>query len=164
MADFRISGSRCDGAYCTVDTFRHLLSERQAIRHLQCVARALRRNSVYVLGLHLLPEQGFSDEIVRWSGQRGKLTVKTSMRMVDLNRRARRETLKVNLKINKNGKRYNYQSVYSLRTYTLNQFYRCLKQTNAFRIKEVYDHSYDTDSPIDLTAASEDVVFLLQKK
>lgn len=86
------------------------------------------------------------------------------MQMVDLNRRARRETLKVDLKINKNGKRYNFQSVYSLRTYTLNQFYRCLMQTNAFRIKEVYDHSYDTDSPIDLTAASEDVVFLLQKK
>ncbi len=41
MADFRLD-TPADAAYCTFDSFRHLLSEQAARRHLQCVAESLR--------------------------------------------------------------------------------------------------------------------------
>jgi hypothetical protein len=71
MSKFRINSKKFDGAFCTVDTFRHLLMDDDAISHLQNVARHLRKNSVYVLGLHLLPRQGIRQKFHNWQGTRG---------------------------------------------------------------------------------------------
>ncbi len=46
-----------DGIYCTVDTFRHLLTEKEARQHLLGVSKALKKNGIYVLGLHLLSKE-----------------------------------------------------------------------------------------------------------
>ena len=54
MSDFRL-GRPADAAYCTVNTFRHLLTEQAARGHLECIAGSLRPGGIYVLGLHLLP-------------------------------------------------------------------------------------------------------------
>ena len=54
MSDFRLDRP-VDAAYCTVNTFRHLLTEQTARDHLQCVAASLRPGGIYILGLHLLP-------------------------------------------------------------------------------------------------------------
>src|SRR6184192_4439016 len=54
MSNFRL-GRPVDAAYCTVNTFRHLLTEQAARSHLDCIAGSLRRGGIYILGLHLLP-------------------------------------------------------------------------------------------------------------
>src|SRR6266702_5353596 len=46
MSDFRL-GQPVDAAYCTVSTFRHLLTEQAARCHLQCIVRGLRRGRIY---------------------------------------------------------------------------------------------------------------------
>ncbi|MHC4406639.1 MAG: methyltransferase domain-containing protein, partial [Planctomycetota bacterium] len=54
MADFHLRAP-VDSAYSTFDGFRHLLSEKAAKSHLECVAESLRPGGIYILGFHLLP-------------------------------------------------------------------------------------------------------------
>src|SRR6266699_6415747 len=49
MSDFRLSRP-VDAAYCTVSTFRHLLPEQGARRHLSCIADSLCSGGIYGLG------------------------------------------------------------------------------------------------------------------
>ena len=53
MTSFRRPNS-FDAAYCLIGTFRHLLTERDAIRHLRLTAEALKPGGVYVVGLDLV--------------------------------------------------------------------------------------------------------------
>ncbi len=163
MVDFQVKGKKYDAAYCTVDTFRHLLSEQKARRHLINVAKALKKNGIYILGLHLIPEQGVTDKITRWTARRGCLTVKTSMKMIKLNKKERTETLKVILNPITKTKNEKHESIYKLRTYTLKQFYKLIKSTNMFEVVNVYDHYYDISNPVTLNATSDYGVFVLRK-
>ncbi len=171
MASFQIKGKKFDGAYCTVDTFRHLLSEKQAEQHLINVSQVLKKNGIYVLGLHLLSGKEVTNKVIRWTARRGRLTVKSSMTMLklQLQPKKRMETLKVILKINKTRDRLKsvpekkYESIYQLRTYTLKQFNRLLSNTNVFEIINVYDHYYDLSKPVILNAMMDYGVFVLRK-
>lgn len=163
MVDFDMNSKKYDAAYCTVDTFRHLLSEIKATQHLINVAKVLKKNGVYILGLHLIPEEGVTDKITRWTAKRGRLTVKTSMEMLALNKKERTETLKVILNPITKAKKEKYESIYKLRTYSLKQFYKLIKSTNLFEIEKAYDHYYDISNPVTLDATSDYAVFVLRK-
>lgn len=163
MADFAIPAPAFDGAFCTVDTFRHLLSENTAISHLRSVARHLRNNALYVLGLHLLPDSGVNNQFARWQHARGRLSVTTTMRVLDIDRRRREESIQMSLQIKTPRRRERYQSSYKLRTYSLRQFHRLLAAAGVFRIRACYDHDYDLERPLTPDKYSEDVVFLLEK-
>src|SRR5216683_3112258 len=69
MSDFRLSRP-VDAAYCTVNTFRHLLTEQAARSHLECIAGSLRPGGIYVLGLHLLPLGGDKEDSDCWTQRR----------------------------------------------------------------------------------------------
>jgi hypothetical protein len=160
MADFPLSGKKYDGAFCTVDTFRHLLEKREAIHHLQCVAGNLKKNGVYVLGLHLLPKHGVKEKNHSWQGNRGRLTVLSNIIVVNVNRKKREEILLYSLQV-KNKK---YQSIYKLCTYTLNQFQNLLREADCFECMDVHDLDYDLDKPIQLNPETDEAVFVLRKK
>jgi SAM-dependent methyltransferase len=164
MANFNMKGKKYDAAYCTVDTFRHLLSEKQAVQHLLNISKSLKKKGIYILGLHLIPEQGVTDKITRWTAKRGRLTVKTSMEMLALDKKNRTETLKVTLNSKTKNKNEKYESIYKLRTYTLKQFNKLLSNTNTFEVVSSYDHFYDLSNPITLNARSDYGVFVLRKK
>lgn len=164
MTNFRVKEKYYDGAFCTVDTFRHLLTEEQAEQHLKNVARAMKKNGIYVLGLHLIPEKGrVRNSVIRWTNRRGGLTVKTSMTMIGTNKQKRTETLKVVLKPETKTRRDKYNSIYQLRTYTLKQLMKLLEKTSVFSIENVYDEYYDLGRPISLNARSEYAVLVLRK-
>jgi hypothetical protein len=169
MANFQTKGRKFDGAYCTVDTFRHLLFEKQAEQHLINVSRVLKKNGIYILGLHLLPGKEVTNKVIRWTAKRGRLTVKSSMAMLGLDKKKRTETLKVILRIKtsgvrfKSGSKQEYESIYQLRTYTLKQFNRLLSNTNVFEIINVYDHYYDLSRPAILNEMTDYGVFVLRK-
>lgn len=162
MSDFRIR-YRFDIAFCTVDTFRHLLTEQQALAHLQCMAKALKPAGIYVLGLHLLTDVEIKSRVIRWKNSRGRLTVKTTMSLVELDRKKRRETLKVVLQPVTNVNKEKHVSIYDLRTYTLKQFQNLLAKSGQFRIITAYDEYYDLNSPIQLNDRSEYAVFILER-
>jgi len=164
MADFDVKGKKYDAAYCTVDTFRHLLSEKQAVQHLLNISKSLKKKGIYILGMHLIPEQGVSDKITRWTAKRGCLIVKTSMEMLAMDKKKRTETLKVILNSKTKNNNEIYESIYKLRTYTLKQFLKLLSTTNVFEVINSYDHFYDLFNPIMLNARSDYGVFVLRKK
>jgi SAM-dependent methyltransferase len=51
-----------DAAFCLHNTFRHLLTERDAVSHLKRVAASLRPGGLYILGLDLTGYDGEGDE------------------------------------------------------------------------------------------------------
>lgn len=159
MSGFDVRGPKFDGAYCTVDTFRHLLSDKLAIDHLRNVARCLKPGGIYVLGTHLLPKGGIKDKIYRWKGSRGKLTVHSSITILDVDSRMREETIGYTLRVGKQ----KYLSIYKLRTYTLRQFHNLLGQAGCFRIINVFDLDYDLNNPLKLDVNTEEAVCLLEK-
>ncbi len=164
MANFHVKTNEYDAAYCTVDTFRHLLSEKQAEQHLTKVSKALKKGGLYILGLHLIPEKGLSNKVTRWTAKKGSLTVNTTMTMVEMNKKKRTETLKVVLKSETINKKESHTSIYQLRTYTLKQLMTLLKKVSVFNIAGVYDEYYDLSLPVTLNTKSEYAVLLLQKK
>src|SRR6267378_3031465 len=65
MSDFRL-GRPVDAAYCTVNTFCHLLTEEAARDHLECIAESLRPGGIYILGLHLRPLGVDEQDTMSW--------------------------------------------------------------------------------------------------
>ena len=159
MTSFSIQ-QQFDGAYCTVDTFRHLLTENDAIQHLIHVGRRLKRNGIYIIGLHLLPKHGITDRVSRWQAKRGRLTVNTTMTMLEHNKKQRTETLQVVLKTSNHDR---HESSYKLRTYSANQFITTVKKAGLFKMEQVHDHYYDLNKIVNLDSSSDYGVFILRK-
>lgn len=164
MSNFQVKSKHYDAAFCTVDTFRHLLTEEQAEQHLRNIGRAIKKNGIYVLGLHLIPEKGrVRNSVIRWTNRRGGLTVKTSMTMLATDKKNRTETLKIVLKPETKNKKSKYTSIYQLRTYTLKQLMKLLKKTAVFAVENAYNEYYDLDRPISLNSKSQYAVLILRK-
>ena len=162
MTKFKIH-KKYDGIYCTVDTFRHLLTENDAIQHLINVKNTLKKNGIYVLGLHLIANEKKIDKVTQWTAKRGALTIRTIMSMVKLDKIKRRETLRVELKIKTNKIQDSVISIYQLRTYTLLQLKKILKNIPELEIINAYDEYYDLSNPISLNPGSDYAVLLLRK-
>ncbi|MDW8037116.1 MAG: class I SAM-dependent methyltransferase, partial [Thermoguttaceae bacterium] len=90
-----------DAAYCTFDSFRHLLTEHAARQHLQCMAQAVRPGGIYILGFHLLPPDASDQCIERWTEQRGRTEVTVTLRVLRCNRRQRIEWIRIALLVRK---------------------------------------------------------------
>ena len=86
------------------------------------------------------------------------------MSMIKLDKKKRRETLKVELKIKTKGRNVLYTSIYHLRTYTLFQLMKILKSFPELEIISAYDEYYDLSNPITLNSGSDYAVLLLRKK
>ena len=88
MVDFSLPRP-VDAAYNTFDSFRHLLTEQDARRHLQCVADQLRPGGIYILGFHLLPPDADEECTERWTERQGRTQVTVTLRVVASDRRRR---------------------------------------------------------------------------
>ena len=163
MTDIKAYRYKYDGAYCTVDTFRHLLTESEAQAHLEQMAETLKKGAIYVLGLHLLPSCGITSSVVRWKNSRGRLNVHTTMTVLDINRKKREETLSVSLLVHSGKTTHRIRSIYKLRTYTLRQLRLLIRRTGKFDILSTYDNLYDLNRPITPDNSTEDIIFLLRK-
>src|SRR5436305_8026432 len=90
MSNFRLARS-VDAAYCTVNTFRHLLTEQAARGHLECVAGSLCPGGIYVLGLDLLASGGDKEDSGCWTQRRCETKVTVTARLLRTDRRRRIE-------------------------------------------------------------------------
>lgn len=163
LADFRLR-SRVDGAFCTFNTFRHLLSDAAALSHLQSVARAVAPGGLYVLGFHLLPPDASEECIERWSATRGKSKVTFTLRVVDTNRRRREERLRVSMLVRSPQRELRLRNEFPLRMYTAAQFKRLLAQCPEWELCDVFDFWYEIDEPLLLDNELSDAVFVLRRR
>ncbi len=163
MADFQLS-KPVDLAHCLVNTFRHLISEQSAHRHLQCVAAALKPGGLYVLGFHLLPPDAAEIDCERWTIRKGTTRVTTTIRVLNFSRRSRIETVRFCLKVTTPRRIIRTATDHRLRIYRADQFRRLLRSVSEFELIGVYDFCYDLSEPLPLNNILGDAVFVLRRK
>ena len=127
-----------DAAYCTVNTFRHLLTEQAARGHLECVAGSLCPGGIYLLGLHLLPLGADPEDDARWTEWRGETKVTVTLRMLRIDLRRRIENLRVCLLVRRGSKELRLRHEFQLRTYTARQFRRLLGSVSSLELCNIY--------------------------
>ena len=162
MADFHL-GRPVDAAVCTFNTFRHLLTEARAARHLRLVADRLRPGGIYILGLHLLPEDVAEESCERWSVRHGHLRLSATLRVVATDRRRRRERLAITLRAQTPRRRCTIRSEFALRMYTAAQFRSLLRREPRFQLADVFDFWYEIDHPLRLDDDITDTVAVLRR-
>jgi hypothetical protein len=162
MADFRLSQS-VDLAHCLINTFRHLLTEEAARRHLECVAKSLRPGGIYLLGFHLLPPDAAEEDCERWTIQHRRTRVTTTIRVLNFSRRKRIETVRFSLKVTTPEKTIRLSTDHPLRIYRADQFRSLLRSVPSLRLIDVFDFCYDLSEPRALNNDLGDAVFVLQK-
>ena len=163
MADFRLP-RKIDAAFNTINSFRHLPDEVTAAAHLRCVAAALAKGGVYVLGLHLTPTRGEPIDEEHWSARRGHLSILSSMQTEWLDRRRRRETVHMHFDIYTPTRAFRLVDTFDLRMYTARQMASLLRSIDGLELVANYDFAYDVDHPIRVTAETEDIVYVLRKR
>ena len=163
MADFHI-GRPVDAAYCTFSSFRHLLTEEAARRHLECVASSLRPGGIYILGIHLLPLSTHEDRAERWTERHGRTQVTTTIRVLGIDRGRRVETLRVSQLVRGGRQELRLRDEYQLRLYTVAQFHSLLASVPSLELCGVYDFSYEIDDPLELNDEMSDAVLILRRR
>ncbi len=162
MADFKVK-KKFDVAFNLINTFRHLPDEKTAEAHLHCMAAALNKGGIYVLGIHLEPTKGNRMEEESWSARRGNLAITSYMWSKGIDRKRRMELLGITLDIYTPTNHQRIVDHMDYRTYKHAQFKSLMKKVPEFEIAATYDFSYDITKPHEITTTTEDVVFILKK-
>jgi SAM-dependent methyltransferase len=163
LAEFHLDRP-VDAAYCTFNTFRHLLSEESAANHLHAVARVLPVGGIYVLGFHLLPLDVAEECVERWTAQKGQTRVSCTLRVLSADRRKRLEQIRLSMLVRQQNRVWRMRTEFPLRMYTATQFRRLLKRVPELEICDVFDFWYEIDSPLRFDDHITDSVFVLRKK
>lgn len=159
-------GERFDAAFCTFNTFRHLMTEADAVAHLRSVAEHVRSGGIYILGFHIIPLDADPESTERWTARHGGTTVHVTLKVIAFDRRARRETLRVIVSAKmRSGRKEQIRSEFPLRLYTDRQVKSLFKKVaDVWEIAGVYDFDYDIDEPRELDNDLTDAVFVLRRK
>ena len=163
MCDFR-TDTPIDAAFNTINSFRHLATEREARDHLRCIFEALRPGGIYVLGLHLTPTSVEPLQEEAWCARRGNLAVLSRMWVIDCNLSRRQETVGMSFDIYTPTRQFRIEDKISFRTYTRPQLTSLLEGFAEIEVTAVHDFGYNIDEPIEIGPESEDVVFVLRKR
>ncbi len=163
MADFR-AGRKQDAAFNTINSFRHLPSERRAEGHLKCMAYALAKGGIYLLGFHLTPAGPPTCERENWSARRGHLAIHSDMQSLAVDRKRRTETVRFTFDIYTPKRQFRLEDQFVFRTYTAGQFRRLLAKVPELELVETYDFAYDAGQPVTVDGRTEDVVYVLRKR
>jgi SAM-dependent methyltransferase len=163
MESFRVA-RKAELAFCTVSTFRYLLTERDARSHLRCVANALRVGGIYVLGFHLSDYTDTLPDSERWRGRRKGTRVTCTVRSSPPDRARRREKLVSRLVAHIDGQPFRSETRWEFRTYNVPEFQRLLAGVPAFELVASYDFDHDIDRPRKLGRGRLDVIAVLQKR
>lgn len=162
MCDFQVK-KKYDAAFNTINSFRHLATEKQTVAHFRAMAEAIRPGGIYALGFHLTPLEGTQTDEEHWSARRGNLVINTSMWPRDKDRKNRMERYNLRFDIYKPSGVTRIDDCLELRSYTYRQFANMLKKVPEWQIEEAYDFQYDIDEPIEIDSMTEDVVYILKR-
>lgn len=164
MCDFRLERP-VDLAFCLINTFRHLLSEREAAGFLKCAAAALAPGGLFLLGLHLTPTVGpGGDDAEEWSARRGTLSVHSRLQSTGVDLVRRREGIAIRFQVVTPTESFDLVDSWKFRTYTAPQILRYARSEPSLELCAAYDFRYDLDAPLEIDDATEDVVVVLRKR
>lgn len=162
MCDFQVK-KPYDAAFNTINSFRHLATEKQSVAHFRAMAAAIRPGGIYALGFHLTPLEGPQTDEEKWSARRGNLVINTSMWPRDKDRAGRMERYNLRFDIYRPTGPMRIDDCLELRSYTYRQFASMIKKVPEWKVEECYDFSYDIDAPVEVDGTTEDVVYILKR-
>lgn len=161
MSDFRLARP-VDASFNMINTFRHLSDDRRALGHLRCMAEATAPGGIYVLGLHLTPNEAPVCVSETWSARRGASEVSITVATESLDRTARAENIKLTMEVRSPTKRLHLVDRFAFRTYSYRQLRNLLAKT-PWEVVAAYDFGYEFDYPTEIGPEDEDVVLVLRK-
>ncbi len=153
-----------DAAFCTVNTFRHLLTESAARSHLESMARAVRPGGLYILGLHVFPPGTEEEGTERWSATRGQTRITVTLKADNFNARKRQERIRISVRLRSPKKDMRLRDEFLFRTYTARQLRRLIRSVPAWELAAVFDFWYDIDEPLELNDEIADTVCVLRRR
>lgn len=162
MCDFHLK-KPCDAAFNTINSFRHLKSDALAIKHLKCMAAAIRPGGFYTLGFHITPTHDEPDEQEYWTHRRGHLQINASMWLLHRDVKKRVERFALVFDVFTPTRQFRIRDEFNFRTYTAKQFSKLLLKIPEFEVAAVYDFAYEIDRPITVDGDTEDAVFILKR-
>jgi len=157
--------AQVDLVYCLVNTFRHLLTEEDAVQHLQTVAESLKPGGLYILGLHLLPPDADEEDDEEWSVTRDDTTINMRLDVTSCSRQTRLETLSFQMQVitPDHEEPQSFTSDYVMRIYEMDQLKALLNKVPSLELIDVYDFWYDIEEPLALSDEMGDTVLVLRK-
>lgn len=155
-----------DAAFCTYNTFRHLLTEKEALSHLRSMADVLASGGLYILGMHLVPEEDYEAVVERFKINGAGTTLTTTISVPHTDLKKRLETLRVKLRaVRRSGETIRIQSEFPLRLYTPTQLKRLFRKvSDQFEVAESFDFSYDIDDPLPFDKELLEALFVLRRR
>ena len=162
MRDFELPNPY-QAAFNTINSFRHLPTDQDAVEHLRCMAKCCAKGGIYVLGFHLLPTDEEPEEEEHWSSRRGHLQINTSMWLEERNEANRMEKHAIVFDVYTPTKQFRIKDLLHFRTYTIAQFEDILNQVPEWELSGVFDFAYDLKRPINLDGATQDAIYILKK-
>jgi SAM-dependent methyltransferase len=163
MSDFTVK-KKVNAAFNTINSFRHLLTQRAAVKHMRCVAAALKKGGIYILGLHLTPTAGEITNHEDWSAGRGHLRVNTSMTTTSRDLATREERCAMVFDIYTPTRHQRLEDEIIFRIYTQRQLQHLLRSVPELALVGVHDFTYDIDAETTIDEHTEDVVLVLRKR
>jgi len=163
MSDFSVK-KKYDVAFNTINSFRHLSSEKAAKGHLDCMANSIASGGLYLLGVHLTPTKAPPSETESWSARRGHLAINTHMWTNSRNKRTRVERFGIRFDVHSPTKSFRIEDELVLRSYTQKQMDALIASASDWHPVATYDFGYDIKDPIAVDATTEDVVYVLKRK
>ncbi|MCC9642331.1 class I SAM-dependent methyltransferase [Rhodopirellula sp. JC740] len=151
-------------AFNTINSFRHVGSEKEARGHLQSMAEMVRPGGIYLLGVHLTPTAVPPSETESWSARRGNLAINTHMWTIDRNKKKRMERFGIRFDVHTPRRSFRINDELHLRSYTPAQMNRLIEADGQWECLATYDFAYEIAEPIAVDASTEDVVYVLQNR
>ncbi len=167
MSDFTVADftgkKKFHAAFNTINSFRHLETEKAAEAHFRCISNALTKGGLYILGVHLIPTVGQPMEDEAWVARKGNLQINSYMWTKELDLKKRNQCLGMSLDIYTPTDHKKIIDEMNYRTYTAPQMAKLLSKTPELEIVAVHDFCYELDVTVEIDASVEDVVYILRK-
>jgi SAM-dependent methyltransferase len=164
MADFSLGRRQFDLAYCLVSSIRYLLTEEEARRHLQLMARCLRPGGVYVVGLLLTDYADRTSTMERWEETRGETRVVCNVRTWPAQRKLRTAQMRSRMTVYSGQSVDRFESTWLARTYGPRQLRELMAAEPRFELVDCFTFDYDTSRPTSLEDDRLDKVVILRRR
>ncbi len=152
-----------DMVFCMMNTFRHLLDEASAKRHLEAVSSSPKPGGLYILGLHLLPPDADEEDSEEWSVEEDDLRVNVFLEVVEFSRQTRLERVRFELNVNDATAPLKLETTYTLRIYMADQMASLIASVPSLELLDVFDFNYEIATPLALNDELGDTVLVLRK-
>ncbi|MEZ6241579.1 MAG: class I SAM-dependent methyltransferase [Phycisphaerales bacterium] len=139
---------RADLAFNLINTIRHLETERSLRAHLREVARALKPDGVYVIGMSVCAYGVEMESEDVWRARRGGLSVTQIVQYLPAAARDRVERVVSHMIVKTSTSERRIDSAYSLRAYSQSQWLDAIAGS-AMRLEAVVEEDgHDIEAPI----------------